>query len=132
MLTRSHVEPFLRMEAGRLRVTYLADAGGRVVPFLDRLCRLVRRLEGWPRHRVVDALRRQERHVRDAARLAGLAKTLLDACDFRPPPGAEDAEAIREAAFAARGRHWPPVPGDRAVPSRFGARVRIRAPGVSA
>ena len=107
MLTRSHVE---------LRVAYLADAGGRVIPFLDRLCRLVQRLEGWPRDRVVEALRRQERRVRDAARLAGLAKTLLDACDFRAPPGAEDAEAIRDAAFLARGRHWPPVPGDRAIP----------------
>ena len=116
MLNRSHVEPFLRVEAGRLRVSYLADTGGRVVPFLDRLCRLVRHLEGWPRHAVIEALRRQERRVRDAARLAGLAKTLLDACDFRPPPGAEDAQAIREAAFLARGRRWPPVPGDRGAP----------------
>ena len=116
MLTRSHVEPFLRLDGGRLSLEYLSDGSGRVVPFLDRLCRLVQRLEGWPRHRVVEALRRQERHVRDAARLAGLAKTLLDACDFRPPAGAEDAVAVREAAFAARGRRWPPVPGDRAVP----------------
>jgi predicted nuclease of restriction endonuclease-like RecB superfamily len=116
MLNRSHVEPFLRLKAGRLRVEYLRDSKGSVVPFLDRLCRLVHRLEGWPRHRVVEALRRQERRVRDAARLAGLAKTLLDACDFRAPPGAEHAEVIRDAAFLTRGRRWPPVPGDRAVP----------------
>ena len=121
MLNRSHVEPFLRVDGTRIRVAYLADTGGRVVPFLDRLCRLVRRLEGWPRDAVVEALRRQERHVRDAARLAGFAKTLLDACDFRAPPGAEDATAIREAAFLARGRRWPPVPGDRALPYAEGA-----------
>lgn len=116
MLSRSHVEPFLRLQGGRLRVTYLRDTNGAVVPFLERLCRLVQRLEGWPRARVVEALRRQERHVRDAARLAGLAKTLLDACEFRPPAGAEDAEALRDTAFLARGRRWPPVPGDRALP----------------
>ncbi|MEP7001760.1 MAG: DUF790 family protein [bacterium] len=116
MLSRSHIEPFLRLNAGRLRVEYLRDSRGVVVPFLDRLCRLVQRLEGWPRHRVVEALRRQERRVRDAARLAGLAKTLLDRCDFRAPSGAEDAEALRDAAFLARGRRWPPVPGDRALP----------------
>jgi predicted nuclease of restriction endonuclease-like RecB superfamily len=116
MLSRSHVEPFLRVDGTRIRVAYLADAGGRVVPFLDRLCRLVRRLEGWPRDAVVEALRRQERRVRDSARLAGLAKALLDACDFRAPSGAEDAEAIRDAAFRVRGRRWPPVPGDRTIP----------------
>ncbi len=116
MLNRSHVEPFLTVSGGRLELAYLADAGGRVVPFLDRLCRLVTRLEGWPHARVVEALRRQERHVRDAARLAGLAKALLDACEFRAPEGAEFAESIRTAAFGARGRRWPPVPGDRAIP----------------
>ena len=116
MLSNSHVAPFLHLQGGRLRVEYLRDSRGRVVPFLDRLCRLVRRLEGWPRHRVAEALRRQERHVRDATRMAGLAKTLLDACDFRPSAGAEHAEALRDAAFLARGRRWPPVPGDHAVP----------------
>lgn len=122
MLSRSHVEPFLRVQNGELRVEYLADAGGRVIPFLDRLCRLVRKLEGWPRRSVVEALRRQERHVRDAARLAGLAKALLDACDFRPPVGAEHAEQIRRAVFRARGRRWPPVPGDRMLPYEDAAR----------
>lgn len=116
MLTRSHVEPFLRMQAGVVRLAYLTDDGRRVIPFLDRLCRLVRRLEGWPRDTVVEALRRQERRVRDSARLAGLARTLLDACDFRPPPGAERASEIRRAVFRERGRRWPPVPGDRAAP----------------
>ena len=116
VLSRSHVEPFLRVDGARIRVAYLSDTSGRVVLFLDRLCRLVRRLEGWPRDSVVEALRRQERHVRDAARLAGLAKTLLDACDFRAPLGAADAPAIREAAFRARGLRWPPVPGDRVIP----------------
>ncbi len=111
----------MRVEGGRVRLAYLADVGGRVVPFLDRLCRLVRRLEGWPRDSVVEALRRQERHVRDSARLAGLAKALLDACEFRAPDGAADAPAIREAAFLARGRRWPPVPGDADLPYDEGA-----------
>ena len=116
MLQRSHVAPFLRLMDGELRLDYLADAGGRVVPFLDRLCRLTRRLEGWPRHAVAEALRRQERHVRDAARLSGIARVLLDRCDFRPPAGAERAAEIREAVFRARGRRWPPVPGDHLMP----------------
>lgn len=46
MLGRVHVAPFLRVERGEARVRFLADLDGRVVPFLDRLCRLVRRLEG--------------------------------------------------------------------------------------
>ena len=116
MLSRSHVEPFLRVSGNRIRVAYLADPAGRVVPFLDRLCRLVRRLEGWPRASVAEALRRQERRVRDASRLAGISKALLDACDFQPPPGADDAPAIREATFLARGLRWPPVPGDHLLP----------------
>jgi len=82
MLTRAHVAPFLRVERGIVRVSYLADSEGRVVPFLDRLCRLVAHLEGCPRDAVIEALRRQERRVRDATRLAGIAKALLDACDF--------------------------------------------------
>lgn len=116
MLNRSHVAPFLRVERGIVHVRYLADTDGRVVRFLDRLCRLVRRLEGWPRDRVVEALRRQERRVSDALRLAGIAKTLLDLCDFTPAAGAEHAPAIRDAVFRARGARWPPVPGDHRVP----------------
>lgn len=116
MLSRSHVQPFVTVGRGVIRVTYLADADGRVTPFLERLLRLVRRLEGWPRRAVVEALRRQERRVRDAARLAGLAKTLLDLCDFRPPPSAERAPDVRQAVFHERGRRWPPVPGDELLP----------------
>jgi predicted nuclease of restriction endonuclease-like RecB superfamily len=97
-------------------VEYLADPEGRVVEFLNRLCRLVRRLEGCPRTMVAEALRRQERRVRDASRLAGIAKALLDLCDFVPPRGAGRAAAVREAVFRARGKRWPPVPGDRLVP----------------
>lgn len=116
MLSRNHVAPFLRLRGERLHLDYLADESGRVVPFLDRLCRLVRHLEGRPRTAVTEALRRQERRVRDSTRLAGLAKALLDSCDFRAPAGAERASELRSALFLARGRLWPPVPGDRAVP----------------
>lgn len=121
MLTRAHVAPFLRVERGLVRLSYLSDVEGRVVPFLDRLCRLVERLEGWPREAVVETLRRQERRVRDAARLAGIAKTLLDACDFAPPEGADRAPAIRDAVFRARGTRWPPVPGDERAPYEMAA-----------
>ena len=116
MLTRAHVAPFLRKARGRIRVAYLADPDGRVANLLDRLCRLVRRLEGRPRSTVVEALRRQERRVRDAARLAGIAKTLLDRCDFASPVDATRAPEIRNAVFRARGERWPPVPGDHDVP----------------
>ncbi len=116
MLQRSHIEPFLRVQDGEVHVAYLDDASGRVVPFLDRLCRLVRRLEGWPRSAVVEALRRQERRVRDSARLAGISKALLDACVFQPPDGAGSAPDVRRLVFEARGRHWPPVPGDSDMP----------------
>lgn len=118
MLRRPHVEPFLREVDGSLAVAFLEDPQGRVTPFLDRLCRLVRRLEGRPRRTVAEALRRQERRVRDARRLAGISKSLLDACRFRSPNGAEEAEAIREALFRARGQHWPPTPGDLRLPYR--------------
>lgn len=116
MLSRTHVAPVLHVDAGIARLDYLTDAEGRVVPFLDRLCRLVRRLEGWPRDRVAEALRRQERRVRDATRLAGITKALLDLCGFTPPPGAEDAPEVRSAVFRARGARWPPVPGDHRAP----------------
>jgi uncharacterized protein len=116
MLRRTHVEPFLRERDGKLEISFLQDPDGRITPFLDRLCRLVRRLEGRPRRTVQEALRRQERRVRDVRRLSGISKSLLDACRFRPPGGAERAEEIREALFRARGRLWPPTPADSRVP----------------
>ena len=119
MLRRTHVEPFLREENGTLEVSFLQDPGGRVAPFLDRLCRLVRRLEGCPRRTVLEALRRQERRVRDARRLSGVAKSLMDACSFRAPGGAERAPEVRETLFRARGEYWPPTPGDLRLPYRL-------------
>jgi uncharacterized protein len=74
----------------------------------------VRRLEGRSHADVVEALRRQERRVRDARRLDGLAKTLLDVSTFRPPPDADLAADSRRALFLARGADWPPTPGDEA------------------
>ncbi len=120
MLSRSHLAPFLHVERGTLRIAYLVG-DARIVQFLDRLCRLVRRLEGWPRDRVLEMLRRQERRVRDATRLAGISKTLLDLCEFQAPPGADSAAAVRDAVFRARGAQWPPVPGDRLVPYQAAA-----------
>lgn len=106
----------------RLEVDFLADPGdGRVLHFLDRLLRLVRRLEGAPLDTVVEALRRQERRVRDARRLSGLARTLLQGCRFEPPAGAFRAAEFRRALFAARGRRWPPLPGDEELPYREAA-----------
>jgi uncharacterized protein len=116
MLRRPHVQPFLRRRGDHLHVSFLQDPSGRAKAFLERLCRLVRRLEGRPRSVVVEALRRQERRVRDARRLAGVSKSLLDLCEFRPPPGASRAPEIRDAVFHARGRRWPPAPGDRNLP----------------
>lgn len=116
MLSRSHVAPFVRRERGAIHLAYLADPDGRVAALLDRFCRLVRRLEGCPRATVVEALRRQERRVRDAARLAGIAKALLDLCEFVPPDESGLAPEVRDAVFRARGRRWPPVPGDRDAP----------------
>ncbi len=116
MLTRTHVAPFMRVERGRVRVEFLGADNPRVVAFMDRLCRLVRRLQGAPRSTVTEALRRQERRVRDVSRLAGISKALLDACVFQAPPGAERAAAVREAVFAARSLRWPPVPGDDQLP----------------
>ncbi len=139
MLKRTHVEPFVHAGSrtrpqegsgqasgsggahGRVEVKFLRDEGGRVEPFLDRLTRLVRRLEGRPRATVVEALRRQERRVRDARRLAGVSKSLLDRCTFRPPSGAHRAEEVREALFRARGEAWPPTPGDLRAPYRAAA-----------
>ncbi len=122
MLRRTHVLPFTTEADGRITVLFLDDPDGRVTGFLDRLCRLMRRLEGRPRSAVLEALRRQERRVRDARRLAGLSKTLLDAARFAPDPLAGRAPEVREAVFLARGRRWPPVPGDEDVPYREAAR----------
>lgn len=116
MIRRSEARPFVHESRGRLEVDFLRDADGRVVAFLDRMCRLVRRLEGRPRRTVAEALRRQERRIRDVRRLAGLGRTLMDLCRFRAPPGAERALEVRDALFEARGRRWPPVPGDERLP----------------
>lgn len=116
MLDRTHVAPFMRIEGDAIHVEFLRDPDGRVVAFLDRMLRLVRRLEGCERRALVEALRRQERRVRDAGRLAGIAKTLLDACEFRPPDDATRAAEVRDALFTARGALWPPVPDDERLP----------------
>jgi len=117
VIRRTHVEPFLREVDGRIEVELLRDPGdGRVLRFLDRLCRLVRRLEGSPRDVVLEALARQERRIRDVRRLDGISRTLTDHCRFRPVDGAERAPEIRRALYEARGQRWPPVPGDERVP----------------
>ena len=41
MLTRAQVDPFVHANGKVLRVHYLADPRGRIVPFLDRMLRLV-------------------------------------------------------------------------------------------
>ncbi len=116
MLRRTHVRPFLTERDGALHVRFLGDPDGRVAAFLHRLLRLARRLEGRPRRVVVEALSRQERRVRDARRLDGLSRTLLSLCRFSPPAGAARAGEVRSALFRARGRRWPPVPGDERAP----------------
>lgn len=120
MLRRPQVHPFVHRspdEGGTLQVQFLRDPGdGRVTTFLARLLRLLHRLEGAPLRTVQEALRRQERRVRDARRLSGLARTLLGVCRFDAPPGAAQAPEFRDALFQARGRHWPPVPGDEEIP----------------
>ena len=121
MLRRTHVLPFTTEDDGRIDVVFLEERDGRVTAFLDRLCRLLRRLEGRRRDVVLEALRRQERRVRDARRLAGLAKVLLDAGRFEPDPLAERAPAVRDAVFRARGELWPPVPGDVDAPYQAAA-----------
>ncbi len=116
MLSRAQVHPFVRVHASEMRIAYLADPNGRIVPFLDRLLRLARRLEGRSLEVVAEALRRQERRVRDASRLAGISRTLLEWCDFAAPPGMERLHEWRTHAFTARGLLWPPVPGDALLP----------------
>jgi predicted nuclease of restriction endonuclease-like RecB superfamily len=116
MLKRTDVDPFVVLARGRLVVKPLLDSDGRVTRFADRLCRLVRKLEGMPRATVEEALRRQERRVRDTSRLGGLAGTLLTACTFEPPADLNALPARRAAVFLARGGMWPPVPGDALLP----------------
>ncbi|HSJ08722.1 MAG TPA: DUF790 family protein [Longimicrobiales bacterium] len=116
MLKRTHVQPFTRIDGDEVRVEFLRDPDGRIVAFLDRMLRLVRRLEGREQRMVLEALRRQERRVKNASILAGIAKTLLDACEFRAPDGAARAPEVRDALFTARGALWPPLPGDAALP----------------
>jgi len=115
MLNRSHVQPFLRIEGERVHLTCLPESTARLA-FIDRLLRLLRRLEGRELRYVREALRRQERRVRDVTVLDGVARTLLDACEFRAPAGAARAADVRHALFATRGSLWPPVPGDDALP----------------
>jgi predicted nuclease of restriction endonuclease-like RecB superfamily len=117
------VEPFLTVVGDRLVVELLEPPPDETVllAFLDRLLRLLDRLRGRPRGTVVEALRRQERRVRDVRRLSGLAKALLDVSEFRPPPGAEKAPGLRRAVFEARGRRWPPTAGDENAPYREAA-----------
>ena len=116
MLERTHVTPFTAIEGDVITVEFLRDPEQRVARFLERLLRLVRHLQGRDRRTVLEALRRQERRVRDASRLAGIARTLLDACEFRAPAGATRAAEVRHTLFAARGALWPPVPGDERLP----------------
>lgn len=129
MLRKTHVAPFVSERTGAIEVDFLEDPEGRAAAFAERLLALTRRLEGRPRGTVVEALRRQESRVRDARRLAGLAKSLLDRCRFRAPQGAGRAPEVRRALFAARGAAWPPTPADRELPYRRAAEatgLRVR------
>ena len=65
MLRRAHVEPFAPVRGGEVAVDFLRRSDA-TLRFLDRLLRLARRLEGRPRRAVAEALRRQEKWVRDA------------------------------------------------------------------
>jgi predicted nuclease of restriction endonuclease-like RecB superfamily len=136
MLRKTHVQPFLRVVSGdakggaepraRLEIDFLPPGpeGGPLLPFLHRLCRITRRLEGAPRWAVAELLRRQERRVRDARRLAGITKALLDGCRFRREEGHEEAPELRKAVYQARGAAWPPVAGDEDRPWEEVARAR--------
>ncbi|WP_353265346.1 DUF790 family protein [Gemmatimonas sp.] len=116
MLKRADVDPFVVVARSRVTVRPLIDPDGRVTRFADRLCTLVRKLEGKPRASVEEALRRQERRVRDTSRLGGLSGTLLMACRFEPPANLHALPAQRAQVFLARGAMWPPVPGDTLQP----------------
>jgi hypothetical protein len=132
MLRRPHVAPFIREAGSTLEVEFLRDTDGRVVAFLERMLRLTRRHEGRPRAVVSEALRRQERRVRDARRLAGIARTLLGLSEFRPPEGARLASHLRDLVFTARGRLWPPLPGDHEAPYAAAAAALNQAVGIGA
>jgi len=121
MLPRTDVLPFLRLGAGGIQVDHLPANPGAVA-FADRILRLTQRLEGRSRHVVTEGLRRQERRVRDVRRLAGISRTLLDLCDFRPPARHDRAPEVRRALFLAGGRGWPPLPADARRPYREAAR----------
>jgi predicted nuclease of restriction endonuclease-like RecB superfamily len=124
MLQRPQILPFLRETGGRLEVEFLSDPGdGRVLHFLDRLLRLLRRIEGAPLRTVQEALSRQERRVRDARRLEGISRTLMGLARFEAPPGTEQAAEFRRALFAARGERWPPIPGDEDAPYQDAAQL---------
>ncbi|MBC8086580.1 MAG: DUF790 family protein [Phycisphaerae bacterium] len=128
MLTRAQVDPFIRTRGEQLQVAYLADPKGNIVPFLDRMLRLVRKLHGQPLEIVLEALRRQERRVRDASRLAGISRTIVEWCEFTWPPGAEELDSARARVFAARGTLWPPIPGDELLPFTATAALLGRTP----
>jgi uncharacterized protein len=136
VLRKTHVQPFLRVVSGdalegaapqaRLEIAFLPPGpeGGPLLPFLERLCRITRRLEGAPRGAVGELLRRQERRVRDARRLAGVTKALLDGCRFQREEGHDEAPELRKAVYRARGAAWPPVAGDEDRPWEEVARPR--------
>lgn len=128
MLKRAQVDPFVRMRGSQIQVAYLADPKGNIVPFLDRMLRLVRKLHNQPLDVVREALRRQERRVRDASRLAGISRTIVEWCDFALPPGAHELGGARARVFAARGSLWPPVPGDETLPYAAVAESMGRTP----
>jgi len=128
MLTRAQVDPFVRTRGSQVQVAYLADPKGNIVLFLDRLLRLVRKLHGEPLDVVLEALRRQERRVRDASRLAGIARTIVEWCEFTLPPGADELDGARAQVFAARGALWPPIPGDTLMPFAAVAELMGRTP----
>jgi len=118
VLTRAQVDPFVRVRGDAVHLRYLTDEAGRTVRFLDRLLKLMHRLHGRPLDLVAEALRRQERRVRDASRLAGISRTIIEWCDFASPVGSERLEGARHRVFTARGSLWPPIPGDGLTPFR--------------
>ncbi|TVR59418.1 MAG: DUF790 family protein [Gemmatimonadales bacterium] len=149
MLRRTHVQPFLRYvpdragprprvgsvlddggeDLGTLQVDYLTDPRNVVRPFLARVLRLMRRLEGSSRRTVEEALRRQQRRVRDARRMDGLARTILSLSRFRAPDGAHRAAEVRRELHERRGEWWPPVPGDEGAPYQAAAEALAMTPG---
>lgn len=121
MLRRVHVQPFVRVKDGRLAVEFLEESE-KTLGLLDELGRAVREMKGSPRAAVKDALAGWEDHVKDVDRMRGIGKALLDACRFRSPAGADRAPEVRTSLFRARGRRWPPRPGDERAPYEDAAR----------